>query len=66
MTRKRYRICIAICILVIVACSIFCLYEKSKKKQEFEDGILVERHLEKGREEIHVERHLEKEGDVVA
>ncbi len=45
MTKKKYRICIAVCFLVIVACSVFVLYEKNKEKQEFEDGILVERQV---------------------
>lgn len=67
MTKKKYRICIAVCFLVIVACSVFVLYEKNKEKQEFEDGILVERQVNQdGEEEIVLEcRERQKESKVL-
>lgn len=43
MTLKRYRICIFICLVIIVVCGLFYLYEKEKSKDKYEDGVLVER-----------------------
>lgn len=67
MTKKKYRICITVCFLVIVACSVFVLYEKNKEKQKFEDGILVERQVNQDCEdEIVLEcRERQKESKVL-